>query len=1536
MNLQANLKRQRQRSIAQDLTLTLVIITVIVFAAIGAITYFSFTSTVRVDLNERAVRHADNLADVLALPLWNVNTTSVEQIGAVYEQAEDVVHVRVFDDADEVIYETETNEIFTRTFTEKRDISFEGQHVGVAELTFSLDALSTAQRNVLLLTTAILIPLILAIVISTQFVVRRFVVKPLDQLADGIENIASGEYEFRLPGMSQVETDFIAERANDMAEQIKERDYALRELIVNLEDRISERTRDLDLAAEIGRRVSQMHDTQMMLTEAVRLIRDRFDLYHVQIYLVDTINYVLDLRASTGAVGDQMLEQGHQLLIDTNSLNGLAVCEKRTVVVSDTVANPMFKPHELLPDTKAEVVIPLIVGEQIVGVLDLQSADVNALSQDSLPAIEVLAAQLAVAIDSAMLFENQQRLTAEMEENSLFLDSIIENLPVMLFVKDAEELRFQIWNQVTEDLFGISKEETLGKNDYDLFSKEDAEYFTSEDRKVLNSRELQLIPEETIQTRDKGERILRTSKVPILGSDGEPKYLLGISLDITDQKSAEYALARRVAELNCLNDIGRKVEQGMPVPDFMEWVAARIEPVFKQSSSFMTAVKIDEAIYGKTEAISQKRQIVEGLYIGDEFVGNLYFAYSDESLTFADEDSSFIGAVGGRLSSYMDSRSLLGQLETQATSLQQVAEIGTAVSTILDPQELMQTFVDRTKDEFDLYHAHIYLFDVSTDMLQLVAGAGDIGRNMVAERRQIAYEQKQSLVALAARSYQGVIVNDVQNEPGFLPHPLLPDTRSEMAVPLIVFDQLLGVLDVQANTVDAFSQADVSIFTTLATQVAVALQNADQYKETQQTLEEVSALQRAMTRQGWEGFLTAKEKTVYGFMADRANVNPITKSTDSAKVNAVPLQEVREDETAVFTPVQLGAASIGSIGVRTSNEKELSTEQNELLQAISEQVGQALERARLFEETEIARTQTESLYASSSQIVRATTIDEALDALVQSSKLRQFSRTAFLSFDQPWTDVQPEKLTMNVVHEKSDIPYISDLAEEYFLDTLPFTPFLKRDEPVIVEDITTFGHATDEMRDFFENHLKTRSIILFPMVVGDEWFGIMAADHLDAMPLTPEEIRQISSLTDQTATVVQSLRLFEAAEERAAELAIINDVVSTVTSTLEIEESLQIVSKEIAKIIGNEQVSIALMNKDQKSLTIIAEVFDSENVASTIGYQIPVEGNLLTQEVLKTRQTVIVEDAQNSPLTEPVREGMILKGVQTLYVIPMLAGNEVVGTVGIDILHKDRLLSEQQLRLAETLIFQAATAVQNARLYSESQERADELSMINSISEVASSQLNTSELFNSVGTLMHEMFNAESVYFAMYDKVNSMISFPYFYSKDEGRYDVEPRAMDNGGFTAQIIESKKSLRHLLQQEEGQDGVKVEGAQVVGTGRLADSYVGVPMIVGREVIGVIGVSNYSEIRTYSEQDQRLLESLAGTIGVAVQNSRQFEEAQRRAERESLINTISQKIQSATTVESALQTAVSELGQALRLKKAVVELSRTTNGNGESRE
>ena len=127
----------------------------------------------------------------------------------------------------------------------------------------------------------------------------------------------------------------------------------------------------------------------------------------------------------------------------------------------------------------------------------------------------------------------------ELGEKNSFIDSIIENIPNMIFVKDAEELRFIRLNKAGEELIGHSREELLGKNDYDFFPREEADFFTKKDRAVLNSRELLDISEEQIHTKNKGVRTLHTKKITINDEDGAPKYLLGISEDITERKQSE-------------------------------------------------------------------------------------------------------------------------------------------------------------------------------------------------------------------------------------------------------------------------------------------------------------------------------------------------------------------------------------------------------------------------------------------------------------------------------------------------------------------------------------------------------------------------------------------------------------------------------------------------------------------------------------------------------------------------------------------------------------------------------------------------------------------------------------------------------------------------------------------------------------------------------------------------------------------------------------------------------------------------------------
>lgn len=123
-----------------------------------------------------------------------------------------------------------------------------------------------------------------------------------------------------------------------------------------------------------------------------------------------------------------------------------------------------------------------------------------------------------------------------------FLDSIVDNVPIMLFVKEAEGLRFVRFNRASEELVGMRREDVLGKCDFDLFPPDEAQFFTEKDRGVLAGGVMVEIPEEIIDTINHGKRILHTKKIPVLDSDGRPRFLLGISEDITEKKRTEIAL----------------------------------------------------------------------------------------------------------------------------------------------------------------------------------------------------------------------------------------------------------------------------------------------------------------------------------------------------------------------------------------------------------------------------------------------------------------------------------------------------------------------------------------------------------------------------------------------------------------------------------------------------------------------------------------------------------------------------------------------------------------------------------------------------------------------------------------------------------------------------------------------------------------------------------------------------------------------------------------------------------------------------------
>lgn len=212
----------------------------------------------------------------------------------------------------------------------------------------------------------------------------------------------------------------------------------------------------------------------------------------------------------------------------------------------------------------------------------------------------------------------------EMSRAQTFLNSIVENIPHMIFVKDAQELKFVSFNRAGEELVGFSKEEVIGKSDHDFFPQEIADSFNVRDRQVLSEGKLLDIPEETIQTKNKGLRILHTKKIPIFDRAGRPQYLLGISEDITVAKQAKEEFQQQNLQLQLFSNIALKIRQSLQLEEILQTTVTEVQRILQADRVLI--FRLWPSGFGKvvTEAVTPGWPAVIDLGVTDDCFGPEY------------------------------------------------------------------------------------------------------------------------------------------------------------------------------------------------------------------------------------------------------------------------------------------------------------------------------------------------------------------------------------------------------------------------------------------------------------------------------------------------------------------------------------------------------------------------------------------------------------------------------------------------------------------------------------------------------------------------------------------------------------------------------------------------------------------------------------------------------------------------------------------------------------------------------------------------
>ncbi len=922
-------------------------------------------------------------------------------------------------------------------------------------------------------------------------------------------------------------------------------------------------------------------------------------------------------------------------------------------------------------------------------------------------------------------------------------------------------------------------------------------------------------------------------------------------------------------------------------------------------------------------------------------------------------------------------RRLLDLLERRGEQVELTTEIAQEIATAPVLEEIYERVVTLVKERFGYYHVQIFRYEPRVDAMRVVEGYGHVGDRMKAAGHSLPYGE--GVVGTAAASGEPILASDVTTDPHWRPHPDLPATEGELAVPIKLRDEVLGVLDVQSDEVGALTEEDQLVLLGLAGQIASVIQSNRLRAEMKENLSELERLTRTMSREGWEAF--RDEAKSVGYLFDRVDVAPkediwMPEIELAAKRQAL-VSPTSDDGAVAVAPLSVRGEVIGALGVQDDPRQPLSQEDLDLVTSVSEQVALALESARLFQRTQSALSEQQRLVAILEAVPdlvgvldgegRITYLNpggremagmEEGDELTGVS-LREFlpDRLQPLLVEEAIPTAREEGVWRGemavLTRDGREIPVLQVIVshgkgvesdgsgkrsgeQEYFTiarditerklaeaemeETLHELERLTRTMSregweAFRREAGTGGYLFDhgnvvQAEDVWTPELRLaaevgslvtpkrmgkaggeESATVAPLSVRGEIIGALGIQDDPENPLSAEEIALVEAVSEEMAQALESGRLFEQTQTARAEAETLYDVTRSLMEASEPEEMLDAVAAPAFQA-GATTATLAYVDPDDEGRPEwgvgVARKGDIPEVAPALGERYRLSklpmGQLLISE---PDHPHIIADVGTHMAAE--QQGQGTSGA--LVLMPLRVGGRWVGLVTLG-WPEPRSFNERERRLYEVIAPQLATAVENIRLFEQTQKALEDVEAIH--------RLYLREQWERFVPTRVSPF---------YERARPSLSDQYRHDSDDGP--ISPQV-------ERAIAERKLVR-----SDGADG---ESALVA------------PLTLRGEVIGALGFHEPEGDRQWTKEEIALIESVADELALAVESARLLEETQRRAQRERLVADITSKVRASSDVETIMRTAVRELGKAMNTDRTRVQLAgqRSVQGEGQSQE